>query len=155
MNHMTSALAAFAVMSLASTAARATVTLCNNGPAAIHVALANEVDGSYAAAGWWRVEQNDCMDTDFTLASDTIYYTADSEGYRKGRNTGHDHWGNTLKLYVSTNKFSFDNAEQRRRHAKAEMFGSASTTLSGRPDALAVTINFNNGGTTVQFSGPK
>ena len=76
-----------------------------------------------------------------------LVYAADSDSYKSGRDTKHDHWGNKVKLYVGRNKFDFTGAEKPRRGAKAEMFSSASSQLQDP----AITLHFKSGGTSIEF----
>jgi uncharacterized membrane protein len=144
-----------AVSLLLGSAASADITVCNEFLATIHVTLANQEGGSYTAAGWWTVPKNSCQDVDFTLQGDTLHYTADSDDYKSGRDTKHDHWGNKVQLFVGSRvskKFSFTNAEKSRPGAKPEMFSSATMTQQPQPKAVAITVHFKQGGTSIDFT---
>jgi len=143
---------AIAALLLFGSAARADIRICNEFPATIHVALAGADNGSYAAAGWWTVSENACQDVvGFTVQGDTIYYSADSDDYKSGRDTKRDHWGNKLQLFVSEKKFDFTDADKPRRGAKAQMFSSA--TMSQQPPSkdVAITLHFKQNGTSIEF----
>lgn len=137
---------------LSGSTASADVKICNQFMATIHVALADLSGGSFTAAGWWTVPPDACLDANFTLRGDTIYYAADSDGYKSGRETRRDHWGNRVKLFVGSKDFNFTDADKSRRGAKAEMFSSAG--LVARPPAIEpppvdVTVSFKPGGSSV------
>lgn len=136
-------------------AAIAEVTVCNEIPAAIHVAFAYQNNGAFTAEGWWTVASNACQDVPFTLQGDTLYYTAHSDSYRDGRDTKHQHWGNKLQLYVGNRNFTFSEADKSRRGAKPEMFSSASRSQQQEGMDLLITVFFKPGGTTVSMSPKK
>ncbi len=140
-----------AALLLLGTAARADVKVCNEFVTTVHVAFASHDDAGYRTEGWWTVPKDTCQDIDFTFSGNTLYYTAHSDEYRSGRFTKRDHWGNKLQLFVGSKKFSFTNADQRRRGAKADMFSSASGSSQLSPEAVVVTVHFKSGGTTVEF----
>ncbi len=150
-----SAIAAFLFL---GSSAWADIKVCNEALATIHVAFANQDNGGYTAAGWWAVPKDACQDVDFTLQGDTLYYAADSDSYKSGRDTKRDHWGNKLKLFVGSKKFNYTDAEKSRRGAKAEMFSSATTTPSKpaiEPAPVAITVHFKPGGTSIEFTTKK
>src|SRR5690349_20791905 len=110
-----------AAILLLGSPASAEIKICNEFLATVHVAFAEQDKDGYRTAGWWVVPKDTCRDADFELHGDTLYYTADSDSYKSGRDTKHDHWGNKLKLFVGgSNQFSYSNAEKSRRGAKAE-----------------------------------
>jgi uncharacterized membrane protein len=140
--------AAVAALLALSSAARANISVCNDHSATIHVALANQVNGSYTASGWWTVPKNACQVVDFTLQNSTFYYVAVSDD--------NEHWGNKVQLYVSTNmtgKFNYANADKSRSGAKAEMFGSASMGQDQSLSKLAtLTLHIKNDGSSIEFT---
>jgi uncharacterized membrane protein len=150
--HCVLAASAVAISLLLAPAASANVTVCNEFLASIHVAFANETGGSYTASGWWTVAKDSCQDVDFTLQGDTLYYAANSDDYKVGRDTKHDHWGNKVQLFVSTGKFNLTNAEKNRRGAKPVMFSSATATQQTPSTVVAITVHFKSGGTSISFT---
>ncbi len=148
MRHFATIAAAIAALLGLGSAARANISVCNEYSATIHVALANQVSGSYTATGWWTVPKSACQDVDFTLQSPTFFYVAVSDD--------NEHWGNKVQLYVSTKmtgKFNYTNADKRRSGAKAEMFGSATM---GQDQSLAklatLTLHIKNDGSSIEFT---
>jgi uncharacterized membrane protein len=140
-----------AALLLFGSAARAGVTVCNEFPATIHVAFASQDNGSYTAAGWWTVPQNACQEVGFTLQGDTLYYAANSDEYKSGRDTKRDHWGNKLQLFVSSKKFNFTDAAKARPGAKAEMFSFAKMAQQPPGKNVAITMHFKQSGTSIEF----
>ena len=131
------------------------VRVCNEFLATIHVALAQQEGGSYTSVGWWTVPKNSCQDIDFTFLGDTLYYAADSDDYKSGRELRHDPWGNKIQLFFGSRgskKFGFTNAEKSRPGAKSEMFSSATMTQHTKPKAVAITAHFKQGGTSIDFT---
>lgn len=149
MRHLTRIAASVAAVVFMGSAARAEITVCNDFQAPIHVAFAYENEGRYTAAGWWSVEPQACQPVDFAFQGAALYYAADSDNYKEGRLTKHDHWGNKVKLYVTKKDFKFDDAGQRRRGASAEMFSSAALTQPPQGKSLSITCHFKSGGTTI------
>ncbi len=152
MRRLATIASAIAASMLVGSAAQADIKVCNEFLTTIHVAFANRDTDSYTAAGWWSIPKDGCQDVDFTLRGDTLYYAADSDDYKSGRDTKRDHWGNKVQLFVGGNKFNFTNAEKSRRGARAEMFSAATMTLQPSPDAVAITVHFKQGGTSVAFT---
>jgi uncharacterized membrane protein len=152
MRHLATAMSTIVTFLSLSSAAFADITVCNESPATIHVAFANQDAGSYTAAGWWTVAPDACQDVQFTLQGDTLYYTADSDSYKSGRYTKRDHWGNKLKLFVGRKTFSFSDADKRHPGTKAEMFSSATKSQQPPGKDVAISVHFKPGGTTVVFT---
>ncbi len=155
MKHLATTASSVAALLALGSVAQADIRVCNEFVAAIHVALAKQEGGSYTVGGWWTVPKNSCQDVDFTLEADTLYYAADSDDYRSGRETRHDHWGNKIQLFVGSrfgNKFNFANADKGRAGAKPEMFSSATMTQQSQPKAVAITVHFKQGGTSIDFT---
>src|SRR5262249_54442517 len=86
----------------------------------------------------------------------TLHYAADSDAYRNAGGTLREHWGNVLKLFVSSKDFNYANAEKRRPGAKAEMFSSitAPSKPAIEPPPVAVTLHFKQSDTSVDFADP-
>ena len=151
----TSAVCIAVLLALGSAArAAATVTVCNEDSAAIHVALANQLNGSYATAGWWTIPLNACQDVKFTLQSQAIYFTADSDGYVDGGKTVVRHWGAGVQLFVGANagrQFSYANADKSRSGAKAEAFQADSMT-DPLAQLIGLKIHITKTGSSVEFT---
>jgi uncharacterized membrane protein len=149
---VTTAIAAFLVL---GSAAKADIVVCNEISAPIHVAFADQVQDSLNASGWWSVEPNDCQPVDFQFQGTTLYYSADSDGYKDGRATSRDHWGNKTKLFVTKSKFVFDGADRSRRGTKAQMFSSYEVppSYSGKP--ISMTFHFTHGSTSISVKAAK
>jgi hypothetical protein len=148
------AVSGIAALLLLGSAARATVTVCNEDSATIHVAFANEVNFSYTTTGWWAVPLDSCQDVDFTLQGDTLYFTADSDVYTNNGRTVTNHWGTSqLSLFVSshhTGKFNYTNAQKSRGGAKSEQFQPDSA--GDHPEKLAkITVHIKKVGSSVDF----
>jgi uncharacterized membrane protein len=138
-----------------SAPARADITICNEFTAPIHVALAYENQGSFTAAGWWEVGPNACEPADFAFEGSKLYYAADSDDYRSGRFTKHDHWGNKTKLFVSKKKFNSENVERSRSGARAEMFSFVEVSQPTPEKPPKITFHFRSGGTTIEVKPSK
>jgi uncharacterized membrane protein len=147
--HIALNIAGVAAAALIGSSARAEMSICNDFQAPIHVAFAYESDGRYTAQGWWRVEPNACQPSDFAYQGTTLYYTADSNNYREGRATKHDHWGNKVKLFVAKKDFKADDAQKSRRGASPAMFSSVALSTPPAGKTLSVTFHFKSGGTTI------
>ena len=149
MRCLASAAAAIAAVLFLGSTARADISVCNDFVAPIHVAFAYQVQGNFTAAGWWSVDPNKCADADFSFQGATLYYAADFGLYKTGRRTAHDHWGNKTKLFVTSKKFTFDNAGQRRRGARSEMFSQIELTTQQQANPVTITFHFVQGSTTI------
>jgi uncharacterized membrane protein len=148
------AAAAIATFLVLGSAAKADIVVCNDIGAPIHVAFAYPAQGGgFTAAGWWNVEPNECHPVDFLLDGPALYYSANSDGYRDGRMTSRDHWGNKEELFVPKTKFDFDNAERIRRSARPEMFSSYEIPqgFTGKP--TTITLHFVHGSTSITIKG--
>ncbi len=152
MRRAATAISATGILLLLGSAAHANVTICNEFSTTIRVAFANQVNGSYAAAGWWAIKTDECQEVDFTLVGNTLYYAADSDSYRSGRGMKRDHWGNKLQLFVGSKNFKVADAEKERRGAKPEMFSSAVMTGAATANKVAITVRFKQGGTSISFT---
>jgi len=130
-------------------AAQADIMVCNDFRARIRVAFAFQDQRNFPASGWWSVKPNACQTIDFAFQGSTLYYAADSDDYKDGRTTNHDHWGNKVKLFVAEKKFDFDNADNPRRGAIAKMFSSyvIPQPYLGKP--LTITFHFISGSTSI------
>jgi uncharacterized membrane protein len=150
---LTAAMAVTAFLVLGSAAKAANIVVCNDIRAPIHVAFAYQAQGGFTAAGWWNVEPNECQPVDFVFEGATLYYAANSDGYRDGRMTSRDHWGNKEELFVTRAKFDFDNAERSRRSTRPEMFSSYEIPqgFAGKP--ATVTLHFVHGSTSITIKG--
>lgn len=131
--------------------ARAEMAVCNDFRAPIRVALAYESQGGFTAAGWWSVKPGACEPIDFAFQGGKLYYTAGSDQYREGRFTKRDHWGNKIKLFVSPEKFRFENAERSRRGAKAETFSYVEISPAPEGKRQSITFHFRSGGTSIEI----
>jgi hypothetical protein len=144
-----------ALLALGSAAqAAATVTVCNEDSAMIHVALANQLNGSYTTAGWWAIPLNACQDINFTLRSQTIYFTADSDGYVDNGKTVVRHWGAGVRLFVGADtgrQFSYANADKSRGGAKAEAF-QADSMADPLAQLIGLKIHITKTGSSVEFT---
>jgi uncharacterized membrane protein len=152
MRHVAKAVAALAALLALNSAARATVTVCNEDSATIHVAFANQVNGSYTATGWWTIPVDSCQDIDFTLQGDTLYFAADSDSYMKDGHRVTTHWGTSdVSLFVGTNrskKFNYTNAEKSRAGATSVKFQPDSIE---NPDKLVkITVHIKTVGSSVE-----
>jgi uncharacterized membrane protein len=148
MRYLATTSTAVATFLFLAVAARADITICNEFRAPIHVAFAFEEQGNFTAAGWWNVEPNACQPANFPFQSAVLYYTAHSDSYRDGRATSRDHWGNKMKLYVTSKKFNFDGAERSRSGATPDMF-SLYDVPQGYHGSGTITFHFVPGSTTI------
>jgi uncharacterized membrane protein len=144
------AIAAFLIL---VSAAKADVVVCNDIGAPIHVAFAYQARDGFTASGWWNVEVNECRPVDFLFDGDTLYYSANSDGYRDGRMTSRDHWGNKRELFVTRAKFDFDNADRSRRGTRPEMFSSYEVPQGFVGKPATITFHFVHGSTTINIKG--
>jgi uncharacterized membrane protein len=149
MRCLASAAATIAGVLVLSSPARADISVCNDFVAPIHVAFAYQVQGKFTAEGWWSVAPNKCTATDFSFQGSTLYYAADSDSYKSGRGTSHDHWGNKTKLFVTRKKFTSDNASQHRRGTRSEMFSQIELTPQQHAKPVTITLHFTQGSTTI------
>jgi uncharacterized membrane protein len=135
--------------------AKAAITVCNDFGARIHVAFAYIHQHNVPAAGWWSVEPNACQNIDFSFQGATLYYAADSDDYKDGAKTSHDHWGNKIKLFVGDPKFDFDDAQSPRSGATEKMFSlyEIPPHYLGKP--MAIVFHFFSGKTNITITGPK
>lgn len=142
-----------AVVSIIATspAAMADISVCNEFRARVHVALAYEDSSGFHSAGWWSVDPNACRDIDFSFQSSTLYFTANSDSYREGRQTMTYHWGNKKELFVGSKDFRFDDADRRRRGGKPAMFSFATLSPQLQSKPVTITIRFALGGTTTSI----
>jgi uncharacterized membrane protein len=153
MRHLATAASVIAALSVIGSPARATVTVCNEAPAMIHVAFASQVNGSYTTTGWWSVPLNVCQDVDFTLLGGTLYFTADSDTWVDNGRKVTTHWGSDMQLYVSSNrssKFNYTKAEKSRPGAKAETFQPDSFDDSEK--LVAIKVHIRKVGSSVEFT---
>lgn len=133
--------------------ARADISVCNDFVATVHVAFAYPNGEKVTAAGWWSVDPKKCADVNFPFTGATLYYTANSDNYKQGRKTYHDHWGNKKELYVTSKKFNTDDAQSRRRGTKGQMFSlfELAKPLQGKP--VQITFHFQKGSTSINAKG--
>jgi uncharacterized membrane protein len=148
MRRIAASIAVGTALFLMGSPARAGVIVCNDFQAPIHVAFA---DGNFTAAGWWTVAPNDCKPAEFPVLGTMLYYAADSDSYRDGRDTKHDHWGNKIKLFVTARKFNLENVDRPSRGADLTMFSTYQIPeeFLGRP--TEITFRFVHGSTTVNI----
>jgi uncharacterized membrane protein len=132
------------------------ISICNDFSTRIYVALASQNQGGFNAAGWWSIEPNTCEPADFSFQGlATIYYAADSDQIKQGNSTEHEHWGNKINLYVSGQKFNFDNAQLNRSGAQGEMFGSVELTTQQQNTPVTITFHFLLGNTITNVTTKK
>jgi uncharacterized membrane protein len=155
MNRVATIPASVGAFLLLGSIAQADIVVCNDFHAPIHVALAYGDQDSFTAAGWWSAEPNGCQAVDFNFKGTTLYYAANSDPYKEGRSTKHDHWGNKLKLFVSNQKFNSDHADRSRRGTRVEMFSSADISQSASGKVPKITLRFHSGGTTINVASGK
>jgi uncharacterized membrane protein len=149
---MAACLAAILVLPGLGLAAQAEIIVCNDFRVPIAAAFARQVQGSFVAAGWWRVAANDCQPAEFPFESTTLYYAADSDNYPDGRNTSRDHWGSNVRLFVTSQKFNFDGADRPRRGANAEMFTAYEIPPQHLGKPATITFHFVHGSTTINIT---
>jgi uncharacterized membrane protein len=131
--------------------AKADVTVCNDFRAPIHVVFAYPDHDDFTATGWWNVGSNSCQTADFVFQGNDLYYAADSDDYKDGRFTKHDHWGNKVKLFVNKDNFKSDNAKHSRRGAKAEMFSLVQVSQPDPAKPPKITFHFMPGKTSIDI----
>lgn len=149
---LVTATAALAMSLGLATEANAEIMVCNDFQAMIHVAFAYPGGEGFTAAGWWDVKPNDCQRVDFEFQGASLYYAANSDSYRDGRETSRDHWGNKERLFVTKTKFNFDHAETDRRGAKSEMFSAYQIPAVHLGKPATITLHFVHGSTTINVS---
>jgi hypothetical protein len=150
------ALAVGAALLVLGSAAQAapTMSACNKAMATIHVAFANQVNGSFTTAGWWAVPRNACQQGDFTQQGNTLYFAADSDGYQVPQGTATDHLGFQVELYVGSNRdgrFGYTDADKSRSGAMLEKFQTDEIT-DPLDKVTAITVNLEVGHSSVEFS---
>jgi len=150
LNLAATAIAAFLVL---GSAAKADIVVCNDIEAPIHVAFAYQARDGITAAGWWNVDANECRPVDFLFEGTTLYYSANSDGYRDGRMMSRDHWGNKEELFVTKAKFDFDNAERSRRYTRPQMFSPYEVPQGFVGKPATITLHFVHGSTTINIKG--
>jgi uncharacterized membrane protein len=135
--------------------ARADMSVCNDFRARVRVAFAYQNQRNVPASGWWSVEPGICQKVDFSFQGAALYYAADSDRYKDGAKTSHDHWGNKLKLFVSDTKFDFDDAQSPRSGTTTEMFSlyEVPPQFLGKPTSIA--FHFLSGKTNITISTTK
>jgi tetratricopeptide (TPR) repeat protein len=124
------------------------ISICNDFSTRIYVAFAFQNQGHFTAAGWWDVDPNKCVPADFSFPGATLYYTADSDKFKEGSDSVQEHWGNETSLYVSSQKFNFDSAEQKRGETPSEKFSSIELTAQQQGKPVVITFHFTQGQTT-------
>lgn len=154
MHHPATLAAAVSVLLGVGSAARAmTVTVCNESLATAHVAFANQVKGSYTTTGWWTIAMDACQEVDFTPQGDTLFFTADTDGYRVTGGTATEHWGEQVQLFVGSDrskKFTFTNADKSRAGAKSEKFQT--NAITDPPEKLVeIKVHLQKVGSTIGF----
>ncbi|MGO9358435.1 MAG: tetratricopeptide repeat protein [Xanthobacteraceae bacterium] len=123
------------------------ISICNDFSVRIYVAFAYQAQGGFTAAGWWGADPNKCEPADFSFPGATLYYTADSDEYKNGSDTVHEHWGNDTDLNVISEKFNFDNAQQKRGGTRSEKFSSIELTPQQQGKPVVITFHFSPGHT--------
>ena len=68
-----------------------------------------------------------------------LYYATNAAQY---------HWGNKVNLYVSAQKFNYDNAQLNRTGAQSEMFSLLELTAQQQSSPVTITLHFIAGNTT-------
>jgi uncharacterized membrane protein len=131
--------------------ALADILICNDFRARVRVALAYEGSNGFHAAGWSAVEPNSCRAVDFPFRGSVLYYAADSDSYREGDKTVHDHWGNKKKLYVREKDFDLENAGQSRPGTKPAMFSLATVSEQLQSKPIIITLRFTSGSTSINM----
>jgi uncharacterized membrane protein len=131
--------------------ALADILICNDFRARLRVALAYEGSNGFYAAGWWAVDPNSCRAADFPFRGSVLYYAADSDSYRDGGKTVHDHWGNKKELYVRDKDFELENAGQSRPGTKPAMFSLATVSEQLQSKPIIITLRFTSGSTTINM----
>jgi len=131
--------------------ALADILVCNDFRARVRVALAYEGSNGFHAAGWSAVEPNSCRAVDFPFRGSVLYYAADSDSYREGDKTVHDHWGNKKKLYVREKDFDLENAGQSRPGTKPAMFSLATVSEQLQSKPILITVRFTSGSTSINM----
>jgi uncharacterized membrane protein len=149
------AFAAIAAFLVVGSQAKAAVSVCNDFHARVRVAFAYQNQRDVPASGWWSVEPGVCQAVDFSFQGAALYYAADSDKYRDGPRTSHDHWGNKLKLFVGDGKFDFDDAQSPRRGASTEMFSLYEVPPDFRGKAADITFHFVAGKTNITITTKK
>jgi uncharacterized membrane protein len=152
MRRLTSVASAIVGLLLLDAAPGSEISICNGFAVRIYVALAFQDQGNFTAAGWWSVDPNKCEPADFSFQGATLYYAADSDQYKQGSGMAQEHWGNKTNLYVSTQKFNFDNAESNRSNTKGEMFSSIELTAQQQTTPVTITFHFVPGNTTTSVA---
>jgi uncharacterized membrane protein len=147
--------AAVAISLFASAEAKADLSVCNDFNARIHVAFAFQNQRDIPASGWWSVEPGVCQTVDFQFKGATLYYAADSDNYKDGAKTSHDHWGNKIKLFVRDGKFDFDDAQTRHHDTTGEMFSSYVIPPNFLGKFTKLEFHFLSGKTNITITGPK
>jgi len=122
------------------------ISICNGYSTRISVALASQNQGNFNAAGWWSVDPNTCEPADFSLQGAALYYAADADQY---------HWGNKVNLYVSVQKFNYDNAQLNRNGTHGEMFSLLELTAQQQNSPVTITLHFVPGNTTTDITVKK
>jgi hypothetical protein len=153
-HHTIVAAAVSVLLGIGSAAGATTVTVCNESLATAHVAFANEIKGSYTTTGWWTIPVDACQEVDFMLQGDTLFFTADTDGYRTPGGTATEHWGEQLQLFVGSDrskKFTFTNADKSRAGAKSEKFQT--NAITDPPEKLVgIKVHLQKVGSTVGFA---
>jgi uncharacterized membrane protein len=147
--------AAIAIFLLIASQAKADISVCNDFRARIHVAFAYQHQRSVPASGWWTVEPNVCQNVDFSFQGATLYYAADSDDYKQGAATSHDHWGNKIKLFVGDTKFDFDDAQSPRRDATTEVFSLYEIPQQFRGKPVKIIFHLVSGKTNITITTSK
>jgi uncharacterized membrane protein len=154
MRHPATAATAILLLLGFGSAARATITVCNESSATAHVAFADQVKGSYTTTGWWSIPLDACQDVDFTLQGDTLFFTADSDGYPVPAGIAHEHWGEQVQLYVGSDqsqKFTYTDAQMSRSGAQIEKFQTNAITVP--PDKLVgIKVHLKKVGSSVEIT---
>jgi hypothetical protein len=112
------------------------------------VAFAFQNEGHFTAAGWWDIDSNKCAPAEFSFPGATLYYAADSDNFKEGSDSVREHWGNEASLYVSSQKFNFDSAEQKHGENPSEKFSSIELTVEQQAKPVLITFHFTSGQTT-------
>jgi len=124
-------------------ASGSSISICNGYSTQISVAFAYQNQENFNAAGWWSANPNTCEPADFSFQGAALYYAADAAQY---------HWGNKVNLYVSAQKFSYDNAQLNRNDAHGEMFSLLELTEQQQNSPVTITFHFVPGNTTTDIT---
>jgi uncharacterized membrane protein len=119
-------------------AAEGDIMFCNKFSHRLYVAVAYPQSSAvpdfvwYLARGWLQLEPGECYVFDSALRTNTLYYHAETDRYKEGKNKTKMTWGNEKQFAVRDAHFHLYDAEKKFPGTYLAKFSKLSE-VSGRP----------------------